>query len=57
MLKETGNDVLVDMFYKSKNWGLPFAPLGWADHPMYIIDALTICGNEYNAMKRENDGN
>lgn len=52
-MKETGYESLIDMYNKSKLWGLPFAPLGWAEHPAYVINALTIIGNEVERMKAE----
>ena len=53
MLQETGYESFVDMYNKSKLWGLPFSHLGWAEHPAYIINALTIIGNEHARMEAE----
>jgi len=53
MLMETGLESLVNAYWMSKRWGLPFSPLGWAEHPKYIVDSFAICGNEHEAMRKD----
>jgi len=41
-----------------KRYGLPFAPLGWAEHPAYIIDIIDTFEDTHAAfMNREAEKN
>lgn len=40
-----------------KRYGLPFSPLGWAEHPAYIIDIIDVFEDTqaaYSAREMEN---
>ena len=55
MINETGYDNLVNMYYRTDMFkSLPFSG-GWAEQPMYIENALAICGSEARKIKLENE--
>ena len=44
------------LWKRTKTHGLPFAPLGWAEHPAYLMDIILRCDDEYDAaMARGKD--
>ncbi len=37
------------LWKRTKENGLPFAPLGWAEHPAYLMDIIFCLNDEHNA--------
>lgn len=36
-----------------KRYGLPFSPLGWADHPAYIVEIIDTFEDAYQAFTEQ----
>jgi len=45
------------LWKRTKEHGMPFAPLGWAEHPAWMTDIIFALDDEYNAyLARTADG-